>query len=222
MFKRNALRFLMALLSLFALAGCGEGDSQTSGLLNLNVSSASPTGGLFVINAQASYVASTGGPLEGFPIKITFTARRLDGTVVTTVTRDLRANTAGSVSASLDVTQINEVIVVSVVASSGGLADQDTVVVPSIAAMTSTPAVVAFPAGALANDTQTVIISGGTAPYNPQISAPGDFQVTVNGNAITLRKLRNSVTNGPALSATLTVDDSSSATTPIDITVSYF
>lgn len=220
MFQRNARLFVMAIICLFAFTGCGGGDSQTSGQLNLVVDSSSPTGGLFVINAQASYIPSSGGSVEGFPIKITFTARRLDGTVVATVTRDLRANTTGAVTASLDINQINEVIVVNVVASSGGLSDQDTVVVPSIAAMTSSPPVVAFPSTALANSTQTVTISGGTAPYTPQISAPGDFAVTVNGNTITLRKLRNSVTNGPALSATLTVDDSSNAA-PIDITVSY-
>jgi len=224
MFRGIAIRFIVGLVCLLAMAGCGsKGNSETSGQLNLTVTSQSPTGGLFTINAEASYSnADVPGSLQGFPIKVTFTARRLDGTIIRVVTRNLDANSAGVVNASLDVTQGNEVIIVNVVASSGGLSDQETIVVPSIAAMTSSPAVVAFPQDALAGSAQTVTISGGTAPYLAQIDAAhlSDISVTVNGNSIVLTKLKNSVTNGDAILATLTVSDSSGAT-PIAINVSY-
>ena len=220
---KNGLRFVIAILSLFALAGCGGGDSQTTGQLTLSASANNLTGGLFNIDAQAVYASPSGGSLENFPITITFTVTAVDGTELRPpVTNSLDANSAGVVTSNLLINQTNQVAVVKVRASSGGLSDQEILLIPAITAMTSSPAVVAFPLDALAGATQTVTISGGVAPYTAQIDAAHapDISVSVNGNLIILTKLRNSVLNGPALVATLTVSDASGAT-PIAINVSY-
>lgn len=223
MLKRSINRLIMGMLCLLGLAGCGggEGNSQTNGQLTLSATSGAVTGGLFLVDAQATYVSPTGNSL-GVPITITFTASTTDGTVLTTVSRKLDANSLGSVSSSFLVSQLNQVIIVNAVASTGGLSDQQILVIPSLAAMTSTPLAVGFPLDALAGATQTVTIAGGVAPYLAQIDSAhaADISVSVNGNSIVLTKLKNSVINGPAILATLTVSDDSGAT-PIVINVSY-
>lgn len=224
MFKTRTLRLIIGLLCLFAISGCGEGDSETSGLLELTVTADSPATGLYVVEALATYSnSSRTGTLEGLPITVTATARKVDGTFLTEISKSLEANSSGSVNASFDVPQTNEATILRIVARSGGLSSkQETVVIPSITAMTSSSTAVVFPPVSLAGATQTVTISGGTAPYTAQIDPvrASDIAVSVSGNSILLTKLKNSVTNGPILSTTLTVTDSSSAT-PIAINISY-
>lgn len=222
MFRRFALRIIMGVFCLLILASCGDGDSQTNGQLTVSASSSQVTGGLYVVDALATYSNAGAGSLQGFPITLTFTATTINGAVLQTIVKNLDADVTGKVSSSLLVPQTNVATIVTVVASSGGLSDREVVVVPSIAAMTSSPAVVAFPLDALAGSTQTVAISGGSAPYTATIDPAhvSDLSVSVNGNSIVLTKLKNSVANGPAILAILTVSDSSSAT-PIAINVSY-
>lgn len=223
MFKKRTLRLIIGLLCLFVIAGCGEGDSETSGQLELTVTADSPAIGLYVVDALATYSnSSRTGTLEGLPITVTATARKVDGTLLTEISKSLEANSSGSVNASFDVPQTNEDTILRIVARSGGLSSQETVLIPSITAMTVSPSQVVFPPVSLAGATQTVTIASGTAPYTAQIDPvrASDIAVSVSGNSILLTKLKNSVTNGPIISTTLTVTDSSSAT-PIAINISY-
>jgi len=226
MFKKFVALFCLALFCLSA-AGCGGGgDSNTNGQLALtSVAVSDLTQGLFSVDVSATYTnAAHSGGLQGFPITISMTAYNRSGTVIGLPKVDrLSADSSGVVNDHLRVTQTNDVIFVDVTAASGGLSDTRTVAVPSNVAMTSSPSIVAFAAAALAGTTQTVTISGGLSPYSAHIDAGHVTDIAVsaiNGNSIILTKLKNSVTNGPTLSATLTVSDSSGAT-PIQIPVSY-
>jgi len=223
MFKRIIVRVILGALCLLILAGCGDGGSQTNGKITLTATAATLTPGLYLISGSAVYSRSGAtGSLQNFPITITIVGTNLNGAEFYRASNELKADETGEVQFSLQVPQSNATGVFTVTASSGGLSDQELLEVPSIEAMTSSPAVVAFALDALAGSTQTVTISGGTAPYSASIDPAhvSDLAVSVNGNSIVLTKLKNSVANGPAILATLTVTDSSSAT-PIAVNVSY-
>jgi len=128
--KRSTFKLIIGLFCLLAMAGCGEGDSKTNGTLSLAVESIDLTGGLYRVVATAVY-ANAGLATNGVPISIVISAHTLDGAPI--VLEDpLDADSTGTVTSSRSIRQINEVIYVDVTASTGGLSQSETVVVPAL------------------------------------------------------------------------------------------
>lgn len=130
MSKRSTFRLIIGLLFLFAMAGCGEGDSDTNGTLSLDVSSSDLTGGLYRVVATAVY-SNAGLSAADAPINIVTSVHTLNGTPVV-FSDSLEADETGTVTSSRNIQQINEVIFVDVTASTGGLSRSETVVVPAL------------------------------------------------------------------------------------------
>jgi hypothetical protein len=139
MFKKN-LMLLMALLCLFAVAGCGSGgNSETSGTLSLNVAPTDLTGGQFNVLATAVYVpaastSNTSVPAttpQGVPITITMAIHTLNGTPFV-VSKELFTDSTGTVSLSRNIGQTSEITYVDVTATTGGLSQSRTIAIPAL------------------------------------------------------------------------------------------
>ncbi|WP_026839885.1 hypothetical protein [Citrifermentans bremense] len=121
MFSRFRSLFLLA-LGLLALSGCGSGgDSNTNGVLTLNASS-ELLAGQHVVTATATYTNGTASSVSGVPIVLSFTARTASGTIGTPFSTEVFTDSSGK-TPPVDVkyTQINEAILVTVTATTGGL-----------------------------------------------------------------------------------------------------
>ena len=130
--KGNTSRFILGLLCLLSLAGCGSGgDSNTNGDLALVVTTADLTGGQYSVVATATYSNGTASSLVGVPIKLVTSIHTLNGTP-TVFTDKLSAGSTGIVTASRNILQTTEVIFVDVTASTGGLSQSQTVAVPAL------------------------------------------------------------------------------------------
>uniref|UniRef100_A0A6S6M256 Big-1 domain-containing protein n=1 Tax=Citrifermentans bremense TaxID=60035 RepID=A0A6S6M256_9BACT len=114
-------RFLL-LLALLALSACGSGgDSNTNGLLTLDASS-QLLAGQHVVTATATYANGTASSVSGVPIILNFTARSASGTIGTPYSTEVFTDSSGTTPpVTVNYTQINEAILVTVTATTGGL-----------------------------------------------------------------------------------------------------
>lgn len=120
MFSRFRSLFLLA-LSLIAFSGCGSGgDSDTNGLLALDASSAL-LAGQHVVTATATYTNGTASSVSGVKIVLSFTSRTASGTIGTPYTVEVHTDSSGKTPpVTVPYTQINEAILVTVNATTGG------------------------------------------------------------------------------------------------------
>jgi hypothetical protein len=226
MLRAFVARFLVAVACLTALAGCGEGDSESTGTLTM-VKPLVPrllTNGLYVVPVQASYLPDNGVPQPGFPINIDVEVRTPDGDLLREIHRSFDTDSNGFIPPyGLEIEQGALDQIVKVTASNGGLSDWDYVTVPALAPLTSTPAAVTFPGTAAAGSFTTVSLSGGVGPYSAAVDAAhsADLEAVVTGNNLIITKRTASDATGPVKLATVTVSGANSAFAPLNIGVSY-
>lgn len=209
--------YLFCLCALLICAGCGGGASNTNGTLALTVTPNDQTGGRFNVVALATYTPPAGKIATGIDITITTSIHTLNGTPVIQ-TDKLSADPTGTVNKSYTINQTTGPLYVDVSASTGGLPITKSVTIPSLVSLTTSPTTVAFPATSPAGTSQTVTVSGGTAPYTASMDAAhaSDMSIGVNGTAITLNKKNNSGLT-PVIGAQLTIADNNgnSVTIPV-------
>jgi len=128
MHMKRFLKFALALLLVFSIAGCGdEGNSNTNASLLLVVTENTLGGGL--INYAA--VATFSKPVPGVPISFSGKHYKLDGTVISVNTAEIPTDVTGNASKAFQVLQDqNEITYFEVVASTGGLLRTTTLTVP--------------------------------------------------------------------------------------------
>lgn len=223
MLKAFFVRLILAVACLASLAGCGEGDSETRGAIQVSAVPSGLTAGLYLVEVQALYSNPDAASLEGFPITITATIRTPDGVLIDEKSEELSANSAGSVQYDLEIEQGAVDAVVTITASSGGLGDRARVVIPALPPITSSPASLSFGSDAAAGSTQSLFVSGGIGPYTATVDAAhaGDLTARVAGNEVIITKLNSSVATDPVKLATVTVSGANTAFTPLSVGVSY-
>uniref|UniRef100_C6E0S6 Lipoprotein n=1 Tax=Geobacter sp. (strain M21) TaxID=443144 RepID=C6E0S6_GEOSM len=126
MSKLSFMRVLLLALTLFMSAGCGEGPSNTNGLLVLNAAATQIATGVYQVNVTASYSAAGAASLSGVPIRVSINVNGDD------FANEYFTDASGSVSAFRNVGQSNQDIVVLVTATTGGLRQSQTVAVPAL------------------------------------------------------------------------------------------
>lgn len=222
MLKTLFVRLLVAVACLTALAGCGEGDSETRGTITVSATRSALTTGLYLIEVQGFYFNGEGVAI-GVPIDISATVETPDGTVVDQRSVRLRSDSAGTVSYDLEVQQGAVDTVVRITASTGGLSDTTRVVVPALSPITSTPGAVTFAPDAASGAFQSLFLAGGIAPYSAVVDSAhaADLTATVNGSELIITKRNPSVATGPVNNATVTVTGGNAGLAPLTIGVSY-
>jgi hypothetical protein len=216
----SLLRFLLAALIVAGCGGCGE--NSTSGSIGLTLTTTDLSGGVVNVAATAVYTPATGNTSipNNTPITLSAHIYDLSGAVSKNESQLLNADSTGTVSYSFNIQQATENLYVDITASTGGLSITKTTSIPALSSISTTPTTMAFSSSAVAGDTQSVTVSGGTQPYQAALDASnaGDFTVNVNGSTVTLSKTKNSGTT--VISAQLTITDNNGNS--VTIPVSYF
>jgi len=128
MYMKRFLKFALALLFAFLIAGCGnEGNSNTNATLLLVPTENTLGGGLIEYTATATFSK----PVPGVPISFSGKHFKLDGTVLSVNTAEIPTDVAGNASKAFRVLQDqNEITYFEIVASTGGLLRTTTLTVP--------------------------------------------------------------------------------------------
>lgn len=204
------------------LAGCGGGGSgDTNGTLTLNdLALTDMGGGEYSVQATAAYSPPAGKDPQGMSIGFSATFETSTEQSVRSANIEVGSNGIAN-AAPWRVTQTNQPIRVTVVASLGGLRSIKTTLIPALSGLSGTPAAVSFGTADGIGATKTITISGGYSPYVVSSSVPADINAQLAGNAITLTKLVN-VTAGSPVGASATVTITDNRGNQISIPVGYY
>lgn len=200
------------------LTGCGNGGGNmaTNGTLTLaNISVTDLSGGKYAVETTATFTPASGTNVAGGP-EIEYTA--IFGTTTRTGKVIPQGTTGTAVIGPWEVDQTFAPVVITITASTGGLAATKKTSIPAIASLSAAPATVAFLNTDAAGTSKTVVVAGGFSPYTVASAAPGDISATISGSNVTIAKLV--ATNQASTSTTVTVTDNRGNQTPI--IVGYF
>lgn len=211
------IAYLLVLIISSLLQGCGSGSgNNTNGSLSVSdLTITDQTGGTYLVSGTATYTPPSGKEPTGEQISFNASFRTPTGTPT------IRSNTVYLDSTGIAqfpayfITQGTEPVLVTVMASIGGLSAQKSSSVPAIASLSATPSPLVF---ALTDTSKTVVLSGGFTPYTPSITV-ADLSVTLSGTT-TLIVTKTTATGVIQKFATITVTDSRSNT--LSIPVTYF
>lgn len=198
--------------------GCGNGGGNlaTSGTLTLDdIAVTDLSGGKYAVETAATFTPATGTNVAGGP-EIEYTAKfgstTRSGKVIP------QGTTGRAVIGPWQVDQAFEPIVITIVATTGGLSATKISSIPAIASLSIAPAAIAFTNTDTVGTSKTVTVSGGFSPYTVSSAAPGDISATISGSTITIIKLApSSLTQA---STTVTVTDNKGNQAPV--TVGYY
>ncbi len=200
------------------LAGCGNGGGSmaTNGTLALaDISVTDLSGGKYTVETTATFTPASGTNIAGGP-EIAYTATF--GSITRTGNVIPQGTTGTAVIGPWEVDQAFEPVIITIVASTGGLSATKKSSIPAIASLSVSPATAAFANTDTAGTSKTITVSGGFSPYTVASATPADISATISGSSVTITKLSAS---GPTnTSTTVTVTDNRGNQT--QIIVGYF
>ena len=209
------IAYLLVLIIFSLLQGCGSGSgNNTNGSLSVSdLTITDQTGGTYLVSGTATYTPPSGKEPTGAEISFNASFRTPTGAPTTRSNTVYLDSTGIAQFPAYFITQGTEPVLVTVMASIGGLSAQKSSSVPAITSLTATPSALAF---ALTDTTKTVVLSGGFTPYTPTITTT---DLSLSGTT-TLTVIKTTAAGVIQKFATITVTDSRSNT--LSIPVTYF
>ncbi len=200
--KFFSLLHVLTVVIVFTVQGCGSGDSELIGSLDMTATKVDDSGGYSHAESTVTYKHPTKDPTG---TEISYSENIYTPTIrISSSSQTKKVNSSGAITfISKSVQQGTEPIFIDVSAQTGSLTQFKRITIPAIASLSVTPSAIAFLVTDAVGTAKTVTISGGISPYSVS-SNSSNIGVAVNAATATIT---NNVVITGTRSATITITD---------------
>ncbi|TWJ32776.1 hypothetical protein [Geobacter argillaceus] len=209
----SLLRVLTVVI-VFTVQGCGSGDGDLIGSLDMTATKVDDSGGYSHAESTVTYKHPTKDPTG---TEISYSENIYTPTIrISSFSQTKKVNSSGAITfISKSVQQGTEPIFIDVSAQTGSLTQFKRITIPAIASLSATPTAVAFLVTDAVGTAKTVAISGGISPYSASSSTP-NIGVSATGASVSIT---NNVLITGLRTATITITDSAGKS--VNVSVGY-